>query len=102
MFKLKRIKLNKIKQWFNRLPRILGGNAFLVFLILFLISLILGGLVFYKYSILIEKEKSEIIETPLLFEEKTLQEVLKIWQTRQKRFEEAGLKEYPNLFRLAP
>jgi len=89
----------KIKIFFKKLPRILGENTFLTFLFLLLISLILGGIIFYKYSILAEKAEPQIIEKPLQFEEKIYQKILNEWEARGRRFEETELKEYPDLFR---
>ncbi len=98
MPKLKQIKLNKIKEFFKKLPRILGGNPFLASLTFILISLILGSMVLYKYSILVEEKETETLIKPPLLEEEILKDVLKIWQDRQKKFDEAGFKEYPNPF----
>ena len=98
MFRLKQIKLNKIKEFFKKLLRILGENPFLASLTFILISLILGSMVFYKYSVLVEEKKLETLIKPPLLEEEILKDVLKIWQDRQKKFDEAGFKEYPNPF----
>ncbi len=98
-FRLKQIKLKKIKKFFGKLPRILGEHAFLTFLGLLIIALILGGIIFYKYNILAEKEKPEVLEKPLTFEEKTYQEILKVWQEKEKKFEETDFKAYPDPFR---
>ena len=100
MFKLKQIKLNKIKGFFKKLLRILGENTFLTSLMLILISSILGSMVFYKYSVLVEQKETETLIKPPLLEEEILKDVLKIWQERQKKFDEAGFKEYPNPFKL--
>jgi len=101
--KIPKFKTEKIKQFFKKLPRTLGERSFLTFLGFLLIALILGGLIFYKYSFLVEKEPptkiGEGVEKPLKFNEKNYQEVLEIWQEKEKRFEEVNLKEYPNLFR---
>lgn len=101
MLKLKQIKLNKIKTFFQKLPRTLGKRFFVSFLVLLLLALICGGLIFYKYSVLVERRSQQDLlgeEKPLDFDERILQEVLKIWQERQKKFEEAQLKEYPDPF----
>lgn len=99
MLGFRKIKLNKAKIFFQGLPRKLAEKSFPTFFILFLISLIFGGLLFYQYGILSKKVKIEITEKPLQFKEKTYQGVLKIWQDREKRFEEAGLNNYPDLFK---
>lgn len=95
-----RIKINKIKEFLRKFLRILGEEAFLFFLVLIFLALILGGLLFYKYSFLVEKAKPEVLEKPLQFEEKTHQEVLKILKELQKKFEETELKKYPDPFRI--
>jgi len=97
--KIPKIKTKKTKEFFQKLPRILGENAFLIFLGLLIIALILGGFIFYKYSILVAKMEPQVIEKPLQFKEKTYQAVLKFWQEKEKRFQEVDFKEYPNPFR---
>jgi len=99
MFGLKKIKIKKIGSFLKKLPRILGERAFLTFLGLMILSLILGAIVFYKYSFLKKKIEPQITERPLKFKEKTYEDVLKIWQEREERFKKADLKEYPNPFR---
>lgn len=96
--RIPKFKLDKIKEFLGKLPRILGKHHFFTLLVLIFLALILGSLIFYKYSILVEQEKPEVLEKPLQFKEKTFQEILTIWESRQKRFEEAELKEYPDLF----
>lgn len=97
--KIPKLKFEKLTKFFKKLPRILGTHTFLTFLGLLVLALIFGSLIFYKYSFLAEKEKPEVFEKPLQFKEKTYQEVLKIWQKREERFEEADFKEYPDPFR---
>lgn len=98
--KFPKLKIKKIKEFLKRLPRILGERAFFVFLGLLLVALIFGGIIFYQYKISVKKTEVQIREEPLQFQEKTYQDILKIWQEREKKFEEADLKEYPNLFRI--
>jgi len=93
------IKFNKLKGSLKRLPRILAEHIFLSFLGLLSLALIFGGFIFYKYSILTEKIEPKILEKPLQFKEALYQKILEEWQIRQKRFEEAELKEYPDPFR---
>ncbi|MDO8663228.1 MAG: hypothetical protein Q7K28_00085 [Candidatus Wildermuthbacteria bacterium] len=93
--------LKKIKIYFQRLPRILGEHAFLAFLGLFAVTLILGGLIFYKYNVLAgraEVKKTE--EKPLYFDENTYQNILKIWATREDKLEKADSEKYQDPFRL--
>lgn len=95
-----KLKIKKINNFFQKLPRALGENAFLTFLGLFMIVLILSGVLFYKYNILVKKTELKAAEKQIEFQEKTYQDVLKIWQEREKRFKEAGSKAYPDPFRL--
>ena len=97
--KIPKLKIKKIKQPLKRLPRVLGERALLTFLGLFLLSLIFGLIIFYKYSILAKRVVPQITEKPLQFNEKIYQDVLKIWQEKEERFLETDLKQYPDLFR---
>ena len=97
--KIPKIKTKKIKGFFKKLPQVLAERAFLTFLFLFLIVLIIGGIVFYKYDVLAKKAEPQILEKPLQFQEKTYQSVLRVWQEKEKRFNEADFQEYPNPFR---
>ena len=98
MVKIPRLKIKETRQFLKKLPRTLGEKSFLTFLGLLLISLIFSGFIFYKYSFLAEKEKLEVLEKPLKFNEKVYQDVLKIWQEKEKKFEETNFKEYPDPF----
>ena len=96
--KITRLKLKKIANFFEKLPKILAKSAFLCFLALLLFSLILGGFLFYKYSILIDREKPDVVIGVIKFNKELYQKVLEIQQTKERQFEETGLKEYPSLF----
>ena len=82
----------------KKLPKTLAERAFFVSLALISTALILGIIVFYKYSFLAEKREPEIREQPLTIDEKALQEVLEIQEERQRRLDQAELKEYNNPF----
>lgn len=82
----------------KKLPKILAERAFFVSLALISIALILGIIVFYKYSFLAEKKEPEIREQPLIIDEKALKELLEMQEARQKRLDQAELKEYNNPF----
>lgn len=99
MMKIPKLKIKKIIGSLKKLSRIFGEHAFLTFLGLLFFSLILNSFIFYEYSILAEKEKPEVLEKPLKFEEKTYQAILKTWQEKEERFKEVDLKEYQDPFR---
>lgn len=94
------IKIKKIKEFLKKLVWIIGGNTNIALIILFFLTLILGGFVFYKYSFLVERSEPQIIGKPLQFKEAVYQKISQEWQIRHQKFEEADLKEYPNLFSL--
>lgn len=94
-----KIKFGRIKDFIKRLPRILAEHSFLTILILFFLALILGGLIFYKYIFLIEKAEPQIIKKPFRLEEQIYQKILKEWEERERRFNEASLKVYPDPFK---
>jgi len=85
----------------KKLPWILAEHTFLTFLFSFFLILVLSGLIFYKYSILVEKKEPEVLEKAFQFEEETYQEILKKWQEKEQRFEEASKKKYLDPFRIA-
>lgn len=95
-----KIKVQRIKEFLKRLLLVLGEKAFLTFLGLLLIALIFGAIIYYQYSALTKRAEVQVVEELLQFQEKAYQNVLKIWQEREKKFEEAGLKEHPDLFRI--
>ncbi len=99
MFSPKRFKLKKLKNIFEKLPRILAEHIFLTILGLLFLSLFLGAIVFYQYNVLMLREIPEAVEKPLTFKEKTYQKVLEFWQEREKRFKATDLKEYLDPFR---
>ena len=97
---MKKLKLNKLKKYFvafKKIPRWLGTNVFLSFLISLLIALIIGDLMLYKYSFLIENIEPEIGQR-IGFKEEAYQRVLEAWEQDQKKFEETNTKNYPNPF----
>ena len=91
-------RINKVKKFLGKVPLIITMHAFWACLILFILSLIFGANLFYKYSILAQRAEPESLEQTVLFKEKTYQKVLGIWQEREKRFQEADFKEYSDPF----
>ena len=90
--------IKKVKEFLSRALVFLAQHVSFTCLLLFFLTLIFSGLVFYKYSILIQKKEPEISE-PFRLKEETYQEILKIWQRRKKRIEEADSKTYIDLFK---
>ena len=59
-------------------------------------SLCTGYEVIWDFSFI--KEKKETTYPTVFLDENLWQEVLQEWQEQEKRFKEADLKQYPNLF----
>jgi hypothetical protein len=93
-----KISPKKIINTIRALPKELAKHSFLTFFTFFLLDLVLGGIVFYKYVILIEKTKVETLRTPLRFDHANYQEVLNQWEKRQKNLEKIDSKQYINPF----
>jgi len=93
------LKLKKIEVFLKKLPKALAERAFLTYLGLLVLALVLGSFIFYRYNILAKKTEVQISEKSLKFEEKTYDKVLKIWQEREERLKKADTKEYPNPFK---
>ena len=98
MINFRKINLIKIRNFLKKIPKILGEKAFLTFLGLLIIASLIGEAVFYKYNILIKKTEVSPPDTSLEFQEKNYQDVLKVWQDKEKNFEEADSRQYPNPF----
>lgn len=92
------LKFNKIKNFLKKIPRILAERAFLFFLFLFLISLIFGIFIFYKYNILVKKTEVKITKQPTQLNQKAYEDILNIWQEREKKLKEIESKQYQNPF----
>jgi len=99
--KSRSIKINRkqLKKILNNLLLITVHHLFLGCLTFFLFALILGAILFYKYNILAQRTEREILGKPVLLKEDTYQEVLKVWQEQERRFEEADTKEYLDPFK---
>ena len=98
MTKQKIIKLKRIKDFVKKLPKRLAEKAFSTFLGLFVLSLIFGSFIFYKYSV---DQKTELIEDgkiELKFKSETYQKILQAWKNNEEQFEKIDTKQYYNLF----
>jgi len=93
-----KIGIKKFKKFLEKLSLSITQHAFLACLFLFLLSLIFGGFLFYKYSISAQKVEPEALDKSVLLKEEAYQEVLEIWQAHERISQEADFKEYPNPF----
>lgn len=83
----------------GKIPQLMGESFFLFFLFFFSLSLVAGIFIFYQYGISAFKTQPELIKKPIQFQEAQYREILEVLDGREKKFKEAGLKEYPDLFR---
>lgn len=91
-----RLDDKKVKKVLENFTLSLIEKSFLIILLIFIFSLILGFFIFLKYrSPKISPIKKEKIE----FEESLYEKVLKTWQERENNFQKVDIKEYPNLFK---
>jgi len=96
--KVTKIKTKKIKQFFKKIPKKLAVYAFLTFLGILLIFLILSAFIFYQNVTLVQRKEIEVSESPLEFDKTTYQQILDIWEQREKRFNELDFEEHLNIF----
>ena len=98
MFKIKRIKLGKLKKTLGAAPRLLADNYFSTFLVMSFFSVILAMVIFYQYGINIRDDQADISDEVLRFDDDTYQEVLVEWQKKIQESSEVDSKEYKNPF----
>lgn len=98
MQRFQKIKFKEIREKLQKIAKKTGEKAFLLFLILFFISGLIGGLTLYHYKKLIEKAEFELPAKTIQFDENVYREVLQRIETREKKFQEADFKTYPDPF----
>jgi hypothetical protein len=101
MLKSKNINLKNIKISFRISSKVLADKAFLIFLGFLSIALILGTVIFYKYSNLI-KESSSTPKESSQFNEKAYNNILTVWQVKEEKLRAIDLKKYQDPFNLIP
>ncbi len=88
----------KIIQFLKKLPLAIAKHSFGVCVSLIFLAVAIGALIFYKYAVLVDKKDIEIDKPPAQFNQELSQKVLKQKEEQKKRFQDADLKQYPNLF----
>jgi len=91
--------LEKIKSKLSKFCLFSAEHSFLSILILISIALLMGGWLFYQYSILAQKAEPQVTGQTIQFKENLYQEILDQWQIRQDSLEAADEKEYLDIFR---
>jgi len=96
-----KIKVQKIKKELRFLKKLfltICCHFFVFCFFLSFLAFLVAGFLFYKYAFSFIKEKKETTYPTVFLDENLWQEVLQEWQEQEKRFKEADLKQYPNLF----
>ncbi len=95
---MKKIDFKKWKNKLKGLPSKIAEKAFKFFLILFLLDLIIGGIMFYKYSFVTERKEPQANFQQVSFKENTFKNILGIWEQRKDNFEKASTQDFQDLF----
>jgi len=93
-----KIDSKRIIAFFKSLPRKVAIHSFLVFLILFILSLGIGGLVFYRYNIQKETLEVEYVRRSVRFREDKYKKVLEHWREMERNLANIESCEYNNPF----
>ena len=91
-------KINTIKEFFKELPPKMAEHSFLSFLALLFVSLIIGGIVLYKYDIMSRKKEIKIEGKLIKLHKKRMENVLESIERREKNFQEVDFKMWQNPF----
>jgi len=91
-------KINTIKEFFKELPPKMAEHSFLSFLALLFVSLIIGGIVLYKYDITSRKKEIKIEGRLIKLHKKRMENVLESIEQREKNFQEVDFKMWQNSF----
>lgn len=91
-------RLARLVSFFKRLPWLWGEHVFTFFLAAIFLASVLGGLVAYKYTVLFQQRKPVLTSQLPSFDKESLQAMLRFWQERRQRFQDADTKSYPALF----
>jgi len=96
--KMPKIKTKNIKDFSKKIPKKLAVYAFLTFLGILLIFSIISVFIFYQNVTLAQRKEIEVSESPLGFDKIIYQQILDVWEQREKRFNELGSEEHLNIF----
>lgn len=98
MLKNKKEKISNIKKKTFSLFRKGGEMAFLVFLLLTMLALIISGYFFYRYGYSAVKKEPIVTIRTIKLDETLYKQFLENYSLRRQNFHEADLKNYPNIF----
>jgi len=98
MPRFKKIKTERLEKFCQIVPRILAEHFLRTILGILLISVAVGGIVFYRFVIDVENEKVEAQEETLQFNEKIYNGLLEEWQKRSEISNSSEKENYADPF----
>lgn len=93
-----KIESSKIINFFKYLPKKTATHSFSAFIVLFILALVGGGVVFYKYNIQKETLEVQYIEKRLRFQKDVYKRVLNYWQEVERNLANIESRQYDNPF----
>lgn len=100
MKNLFRFNHNKDKKTGKNIFLSLAQHSFILIFVLFLVSLVVGGFIYYKYLVLLQGQAIDLAQKPVRFHEDQLRELLSKQQEREVRLNAVDSQEHRDLFRL--
>ncbi|HEA84595.1 MAG TPA: hypothetical protein ENI04_01270 [Candidatus Wildermuthbacteria bacterium] len=82
----------------RRVPRIIGTHAFLVFLLLIILSLLISGTIFFFTAFSLRNVEPDIQASQTAFKKEIFLGILDIWEKRSVMLQEADTKIYEDIF----
>ena len=99
MTNFKKLKLNKIKDFLNKIMRKLAEHSFMTFFIFFIISIALGALIFFQYSVLTGSAVEKKGEQKTFQQEANAYKNIKDeWARKKEIFSRTEKQQYSNPF----
>ena len=77
----------------------MARQVFLCALLFILLAIGITGILFYQYGVLFQRATFDYLGGGFLLNEENYQNVLRIWEEQEEKFEEAEEKNYSNPFK---
>lgn len=88
----------EIKKVLFKTSLFIARRAFLICLVIFLLSLIIGAAVFYRYYVVTQRAELGSLEEIYFLDKKAYQDILDTWQDYERISQEADSKKYLSPF----
>jgi len=97
---MKKIDIKQLQSSAKKLPWKIANNLFVSFVVLIVLALLIGALIFFRFYVYSPQEEGESATPTFRFRSQIYQQVLDVWQEREKSLQETNSKQYPSLFSL--